>query len=160
MALFLGRCEHATFVPDIKEAVRATRAGKDINLLTLSCEARPIVRNQWSKVLRLNINSREQYKRESLLSSFLLIVSISCVCWGWVGGCVWGGGGTLYVPTCLCSTVSVFHCVFILPCLCSNTDKRVLWSIVSLIHRVSVPPRVYDPPCLCSRVKLGLDTAD
>ena len=35
----------------------------------------------------------------------------------------------------------MFHCVFRPPCLCLITDRRVLCSTVSLVHRVYVSPQ-------------------
>ena len=72
----------------------------------------------------------------------------------------------------------MFRRIFTPPCLCSTTDRRVLCSIVSLLHHVYIQPlsggfyvpsclystmsifnhclegsmfrRVFTPPCLCS----------
>ena len=53
----------------------------------------------------------------------------------------------VYVPLCLCFTVSLVHHVYVPPCLCST---------MSLVHRVyvhlSLVHRVHVQPCLCSTV--------
>ena len=72
--------------------------------------------------------------------------------WMWV---VWGSA--------LCSTMSMFDCVFTPVCLCSTIDRKVVCFIVSLVHHVSfslfVPPQgssmfhcVFTPPCLCPTI--------
>ena len=61
LILFLGRREHATFVPDINEAARATLTGQ-LGHMLLCAPAKILTLETHAKTLRIKLREHFKYK--------------------------------------------------------------------------------------------------